>query len=177
MRSCRECCRTSAANIEVSVFEFLPLSIHLWRREKPNSGWPGRLQRRRTLLACFLMRMPFFSRKEGAGSTPGDRCYAVYSGFPRWRINTGSRSSPFAAGLLRKIPDCGKDCKRRWRVACLYQSIHPTPGEFLSSTPPWAKRVTRLIKRFCWRWKLPGSVWPWPGRMDTRARRRRMSRR
>lgn len=32
--SCRECCRTSAANIEVSLFEFLPLSIHLWQTGK-----------------------------------------------------------------------------------------------------------------------------------------------
>ena len=34
LASCRECCRTAAANIEVSVFEFLPLSIHLWQTGK-----------------------------------------------------------------------------------------------------------------------------------------------
>lgn len=32
--SCRECCRTPAVNIEVSIFELLPLSIHLWQTGK-----------------------------------------------------------------------------------------------------------------------------------------------
>jgi hypothetical protein len=31
---CRSCCETPSSNIEVSILEFLPLSMHLWQNDK-----------------------------------------------------------------------------------------------------------------------------------------------
>jgi Fe-S-cluster containining protein len=70
LRSCRECCRTSAANIEVSVFEFLPLSIHLWQTGKAEF-WLARAAAAAPDSPCVLLNENALFQPEG-----GCRFYA-----------------------------------------------------------------------------------------------------
>jgi len=70
LASCRECCRTSAANIEVSIFEFLPLSIHLWQTGKAEF-WLARAAAAGPGSPCVLLNDDALLQPEG-----GCRFYA-----------------------------------------------------------------------------------------------------
>lgn len=70
LASCRECCRTSAANIEVSIFEFLPLSIHLWQAGKAEF-WLARTAEAAPDSPCVLLNDDVLLQPEG-----GCRFYA-----------------------------------------------------------------------------------------------------
>lgn len=68
--SCRECCRTPAANIEVSLFEFLPLSFHLWQTGEADF-WLIRAAEAAAGSPCVLFNDNSFLQPEG-----GCRFYA-----------------------------------------------------------------------------------------------------
>ena len=70
LASCRECCRTPAANIEVSIFEFLPLSIHLWQTGKAEF-WLARAAEAAPDSPCVLLNENTLLQPEG-----GCRFYA-----------------------------------------------------------------------------------------------------
>lgn len=67
LNGCRNCCNTPADNIEVSVFEMLPLSIHLWQRGE-GEYWLQRLSETRPEDPCVLYVSSPSVKREGGCS-------------------------------------------------------------------------------------------------------------
>lgn len=53
IKYCKRCCGTQAKNIEVSVFEILPLAIHLWQRGEADL-WLAKLSQTSDESPCVL---------------------------------------------------------------------------------------------------------------------------
>ena len=67
LNGCRNCCDTPAYNIEVSVFEMLPLSIHLWQRGE-GEYWLQKLRETRPEDPCVLYVSSPSVKREGGCS-------------------------------------------------------------------------------------------------------------
>ena len=173
LRSCRECCRTSAANIEVSVFEFLPLSIHLWQTGKAEF-WLARAAAAAPDSPCVLLNENALFQPEG-----GCRFYAWRPllcrlfGFSAVEDKYGQPVISLCRRITQKNPGL------RERLQAQVESGLPVPinssyaRRFFSAPGP---NALPDVKRFVGA-ETTGFRLALAGRMDTRARRRRMSRR
>ena len=101
---CRTCCTAAEEQIEVSVFECLPVSLHLWGRGEGESCLQRIAANGGNNLCVLYTRGTPFCRTGDVPIMPGALCFAAFSAFPPSSTNTAGPGSRSAGQSKKRTP-------------------------------------------------------------------------